>query len=480
MKIFKYSLLLAFAAVFNYCFAQTPQQIYRKPLSEVLSSVAGNYHVKIIYPGIKAEKINVDYSSWRASTDLNNTLHKILLPLDLGFEQLNDSTIRITRYEYYRRPEEEGEKELERLLATYKNAEEFDRRKEYLKNCLLTTTGINLSRARPALNSIHTSKRKMNGYTVENIAFESFPGYFVTGNLYMPAKIKGNAPVILCPHGHFYGKDNSVDDDSAGRFRADMQYRCAMLARMGAIVFGYDMYSWGESLLQTGSAASHENGEVMPIQTWNSIRVVDFLLSLPNADKNKVGVTGASGGGTQTILVSALDDRVKASAPIVMVSSCFYGGCPCESGLPIHDACGKQRTNNVEIAALTCPRPQLLVSDGNDWTRTVPKFDFAYLQKIYGYYGKEADIRNVHLPNDEHDYGYTKRVPMYNFFADSFGLNLENIKDKQGIIDESTCKLLSNKELRVFAKQQLPEQAVTGHENIVKSFKEFFATTGSH
>jgi hypothetical protein len=109
--------------------------------------------------------------------------------------------------------------------------------------------------------------------------------------------------------------------------------------------------------------------------------------------------------------MTALDDRIKLSAPVVSVSSYFYGGCPCESGMPVHQCGGG--TDNVELAAMAAPRPQLLVSDGQDWTANMPEHDFPYLKKMYGYYGAENMVENVHLPSEGHDFGPSKRFPLY-------------------------------------------------------------------
>jgi dienelactone hydrolase len=463
--------VLLFAA--SLCKAQQPQDVYKKPLKEVLADVEKTFHVKLKYDEKSIQNVNVNYATWRFTSDVKNTLENILKPLDFVYRETGKNTYEITEYEYYRRTEEEGRKHLAELLAAYPNADAFNKRKKELQTCISNALGITNLAKRTALNAVSRNKVVMDGYTVENVAFESIPGYFVTGTLYRPTKGKGPFPVIINPHGHFFNpQDPSIAKDS-GRYRADMQYRCASLAKMGAITFNYDMYAWGESALMTGGPSYHETGFAESIQTWNSIRALDFLLSLPGADKTRVGVTGASGGGTQTILVAALDDRITASVPVVMVSSSFYGGCPCESGLPIHDECNGHKTNNAEIAAMIAPRPLLVISDGDDWTKSVPGTDYPYLQKVYGFYGKGTNVESVYLPDDKHDYGITKRVPMYKFFAKTFGLDLKAISGKNGNIDESGITIQQNKDLLVFNKDfPLPANALKTHEEIVSVFKE--------
>ncbi len=471
-KSIQYVLMVFIFTSFFVCQAQQAEDVYKKPLKEVLVDVEKTYHVKLIYDDKNVKEMNVNYATWRFTSNVKSTLDNILEPLDLTYHKSGKDTYEITPYEYYRRSEAEGKKHLDELLAAYPNADAFDKRKKDLRVCILKALGINEFAKRTALNPIIRSRILMNGYSVENVAFESIPGYFVAGTLYKPANGKGPFPVILCPHGHFYNeKDPSISMDS-GRYRPDMQYRCAGLAKMGAIVLNYDMYSWGESALQTGNYSFHNTGFSASIQTWNSIRALDFLLSLPDADKSRVGVTGASGGGTQTILISALDGRVTVSVPVVMVSSSFYGGCQCESGLPIHDECNGHRTNNAEIAALVAPRPLLVISDGSDWTQSVPGTDYPYLKKVYNFYGKDTNVESVYLPNDHHDYGITKRVPMYKFFAKTFGLNLKAITGKNGNIDESSITVQKNKDMLVFGKDPLPPNALRSHKDIIRAFKE--------
>jgi hypothetical protein len=310
-----------------------------------------------------------------------------------------------------------------------------------------------LSRSNIGKPIIH-SRRVMDGYTVENVAFESLPGFYVTGNLYRPtAKLKSYAG-ILSPHGHWR--------NPFGRFQEQIQQRCATLARMGAIVFVWDMIGQGDS-----KQCGHDLKKGVKLQTINSSKALDFLLSLPGVDPNRIGITGESGGGTQTFLLSALDPRIKVSVPCVMVSAHFFGGCTCESGMPIHKK-GDFQTNNVEIASLMAPRPTMLISDGDDWTRNTPEVEFPHMQHIYSLYGKKQNIEYVHLPDEKHDYGPSKRNAMYPFLAKHLGLDLNRVKGANGLVDESATTVLEQKDLEVFNDlHPRPSNAVMGNDAVL-------------
>ncbi|MBE9464903.1 alpha/beta hydrolase family protein [Dyadobacter subterraneus] len=309
--------------------------------------------------------------------------------------------------------------------------------------------------AKPKSIPIIHSKRTMDGYTIENVAFESLPGVYVTGNLYRPIKKQKSYAGILCPHGH--------GENPHGRFREQTQKRCATLARMGAVVFVVDMVGQGDA-----KQTEHKFSKALKLNTIDNIRALDFLISQPGVDAERIGVTGESGGGTQTFLLAALDQRVKVSAPTVMVSAHFFGGCVCESGMSIHKK-GDFQTNNVEIAALTAPRPMLLTSDGGDWTKNTPEVEFPFIQNIYSLYGKKSEVENVHLADEKHDYGPSKRKAMYVFMAKHLNLDLKSVLDAQGNIDENPSKVLDQKDLEVFnTAHPRPASAIMGDEAVLK------------
>ena len=459
-------LLIFFTAFFVNAIAQTQQDIYKKPLREVLTDIEKKYKIKLQYSENLVKDVVVMYPTWRYRTDTELTLTNILMPLDMVFQKTADNTYQVTKYNYYQRPVTEGKKDLDRLLTLYPSVSLWEQRKAELRKCFFEQAGLSPMPRTTPLNPIYTPVRKYDGYTVQNVGIETLPGVYLCGSLYRPSKGKGPFPAVLSPHGHF----NSPDLNLNGRYRPDQQYRCAMLARMGAVVFSYEMFAYGESLLQVAKE-DHRTVLAMTMQTLNSIRVLDFLTSLKYVDSERIGVTGESGGGTQTFLLTALDDRVTVSVPVVMVSSYYHGGCTCESGLPIH-SCSDVGTNNAEIAAMASPRPMLVISDGNDWTQHVPVIEFPYLQKVYGLYGRKDNVENVHLANEGHDYGVNKRLGLYDFMARHLGLNISAVKDKTGKIDESKVTIENYEALLVFGKEgKLPPTAIKGSDEIKRVLK---------
>ena len=349
--------------------------------------------------------------------------------------------------------EEQGASALKTFASTYHDRAGWEVRAAMIRKGL--REGMNLP-AKPKfapLQPIQHSLRKMNGYTVENVAFESLPGLFVTGNLYKPLNTTGKSPGILCSHGHGAELNN--------RLMEYTQQRCATLARMGAVVFAYDMLGYGDS-----KQSDHKISNALTLQTLNGIRSLDFLTSLPDVDTTRIAMSGESGGGTQTFLLTALDSRIKVSVPVVMVSAHFFGGCTCESGMPIHKRPTHQ-TSNVEIAALAAPRPLLLISDGKDWTKNTPEVEFPYVQNIYSYYGAKDRVENVHLPTEGHDYGPSKRAAAYQFLAKHLTLDLNRVL-KNGQVDETPNTILDPTALQVFnAEHPRPARALVGDKAVM-------------
>jgi dienelactone hydrolase len=155
---------------------------------------------------------------------------------------------------------------------------------------------------------------------------------------------------------------------------------------------------------------------VMGLQMLNAVRGLDFLLSLPEVDPQRVAVTGASGGGTQTMMLAAIDDRIKLSFPVVMVSTAMQGGCTCENASLL-----RVNTGNVEFAALFAPKPQGMNS-ANDWTKEMATKGFPELRQLYAAHGKQNNVflqRGEHFP---HNYNAVTRSAFYTFLNKHFKL----------------------------------------------------------
>lgn len=319
----------------------------------------------------------------------------------------------------------------------------------------------------PQSRCSQTIERK-EGYTIENLALEVLPGVWVMGNLYRPTEVSAakKLPAILSAQGH----GRLEPSESAARFEQSGQVRSAILAKMGAVVYNYDMFGSGESGLHFGYEV-HRTGMAQAIQTLTSMRIIDYLQSLPYVDSSRIAMTGCSGGGTQTFLATAVDSRIAVSVPVVQVSCFFPGGCPCESGRPIHLMCDPI-SNNAEITAMAAPRPLLVVSDGGDWTRTVDQVEFPFIQRIYSFYGKEGLTENVHLPDENHDFGPNKQIAMFDFMVKHLGLDPSSVKDARAAYAFDAIQPVTWEKLLVFPEGKLPLGHITSIAQIYESMQQ--------
>ena len=305
--------------------------------------------------------------------------------------------------------------------------EAWAKRADEVRTQMRVALGIWPEPTRTPLNAVVHGKIEGDGYTIEKVYFESMPGFFVTGSLFRP-RTPGQHPAVLCPHGHWKDARFMVRDDaemkkeldSGGeRFpeagRSMFQSLGIQLARMGIVAFVYDMLGNSDSQQISFELAHHfakqrpemnttENWglfspqaeahaqSIAGLQTWNSMRIIDFLVSLPDVDPLRIGCTGASGGGTQTMLLSAVDSRVTVECPAVMVSTAMQGGCTCENASLL-----RVGTGNIEFAALFAPKP-LGMTAANDWTKEMETKGFPELQKHYALHGRAAECDAVGAP----------------------------------------------------------------------------------
>jgi hypothetical protein len=353
----------------------------------------------------------------------------------------------------------QGQAVLEAALAQFPDAAAWEQYRSHVRRRIQEAVGLQPWPRRTPLHARSHSLRHYDGYSVENVAFESVPGYFVTGNLYRPRQTQGRVPAVLNTHGHTPRVTGPDDYARHGRFRPDAQARAALLARQGAVVLAIDMFGYGDSIEQVGQDA-HRSPLAMTIQLWNARRALDYLEELAEVDPQRIAVTGESGGGTQAFLLTAVDDRVAVSVPVVMVSSYFFGGCPCESGRPIHRS-DDHFVSNAMLAAFAVPRPQLVISNGKDWTRHVPEIEYPFLREVYRRFGAVDQVANVHLPDEGHDYGPSKRAAALAFLATHLGLEPPPRGNDPRQLDERAVTVEPPERMRVFtAAYPLPDHAL--------------------
>ena len=432
--------------------AQTFETQFSKPLNQVLSEIANRFQVKIKYDADTTGKV-VPYADFRIRPySVEESLTNVLSLFDYKFAKQDEKTYKIKVFEYPRRTPDDGTKLLAYLSTLYKDTTDWNPRKATLKKEVRELLQIDPAlakrvQAKPILSKI----RKFGGYTVQNFALETLPGLYVNGSIYSPAS-KGKHAVILCPNGHWAG----------GRYNSDEQTRFSTLARMGAVCVSYDLFGWGESALQvTGTA--HRTSAAHIIQIMNGISILDYMLTRKDIDPKRVGANGGSGGGSQVVLLSVLDDRFTAACPTVNLASHFDGGCPCESGMPIQLAAGG--TCNPELMATFAPKPVCVISDGGDWTASVPTLEYPYLQRMYGFYNAANKVSNVHLPNEKHDFGVNKRAAVYQFFASVFNLDSKMIDEKKVTIEPENAMYSFGEK-----GEKMPINAIREYKQLEKYF----------
>jgi dienelactone hydrolase len=336
-------------------------------------------------------------------------------------------------------------------FAGYRGKEEWLDRAARLKKQILTGAGLWPAPAKTPIKATIFGKVDRGDHTVEKVFFESYPGFYVTGNLYRPKNVTGKAPAVLCPHGHWtYGRLENQQLNSGPA-------RAASFARQGYVAFSYDMVGYNDSAaISHRFAAGHRENIVdrealwsvnlLGLQLWNSIRSVDFLLTLPEVDPERIACTGESGGGTQTFLLAAVDDRVKLSAPVNMVSFLMQGGSVCENAPNL-----RIDTNNVEIASLMAPRPMMLVSATGDWTRNMMTSEYHAVRGVYKLFDAEDKLTAIQI-DAAHNYNQPSREAVYGWFAHWFLGRAETTP-----INERGASVASINDLLVFAGRPRPE-----------------------
>lgn len=343
-------------------------------------------------------------------------------------------------------------------------AAQWRERSRAIREQILVSSGLWPMPEKPPLREIIFGKIVRDGYSVEKVYFQSYPGFYLAGNLYRPVgKGPGPFPGILNPHGHW--EHGRLEDIKIGSIPG----RCINFAKQGMVAFSYDMVGFNDtrfpdsprgpdfsdshrSFSSNGPAAQLWSVTLMGLQTWDSIRALDFLVSLPDVDPHRLACTGASGGGTQTFMLGAIDDRLAAQAPVVMVSHTMQGGCVCENmpGLRVE-------YSNMEIAAAAAPRPQILVADNTDWTKTTMTVEGPAIEHIYQLLQASEKLRYVSF-EAVHNYNQASREAVYQWFDHWL------LSQPDQPVAEPPFRKEADADLIVFPDGKLPGDAVSQGE----------------
>lgn len=382
--------------------------------------------------------------------------------------------------------------------------DDWEQRARRLRTRVAMATGLHPMLPRGPVDATIHSPVDRDGFQIEKVYFESIPGHFVTGLLFRPTgenlakglNEDGKRPAVLCPHGHG-GRMMRNDSDTMNRLieSGDEMHlesgsmpkiaRCATLARMGCVSFIFDMVGYADSVQLSHSFANrrHETREeevvaagtepelffstaadarlqsIYGLQTYNALRSFDFLASMEDIDLNRLAVTGGSGGGTQTIMLGALEPRVAVSFPNGMVSTSMQGGCACENACLL-----RIDTGNVELAALMAPKPMGMTA-ADDWTVDMMHDGYPELRQLYTMLGEPENVLCESLVQFKHNYNYVTRRIMYGWMNEHLRLGLETP------IVETDFPALTEEEGAVWNEQHpAPDVRGPDHEQQVLSW----------
>jgi len=274
-----------------------------------------------------------------------------------------------------------------------RQGKKFKLRQETLRSDLRRCVGLFWMPKRVPLDVHQSDPIDHGGCTIRRVAYQLWPQVYSSGLLYVPKELPERpAPAVLCPHGHW--RD--------GNAHPEVQRRCLALAKLGYVVFSSTQHHYEDPAL----GISHQT-----LMIWNNIRALDLLESLPEVDAKRIGCTGGSGGGLQTQMLVALDDRVKAAT--IAGLTCDYreivfpgrAHCRCNHFPDI-----MRHTDEPELAALGLPTPVQFLTM-NDWTRSFEKNNYPTVRRLYEANGLAGHTDCKYWPTG-HSYDKPKRERM--------------------------------------------------------------------
>ena len=354
----------------------------------------------ILIPVRSQDDVNL-FDFWKYYSDAENAMYKT--SCSLAFQQL---------------------KERKEVIAQLHTESDYLKRQETVKDKLLKLIGPFPEKT--PLNARVTGVIRKPGYRVEKVIFESVPGYYVTAALFLPEKRKGKAPAVIYASGH-----------TENGFRSETyQHIIINLVKKGFIVLAFDPVGQGERLQyyderegksRFGPTTEHSYPGAQcyisgysPTKyfIWDGIRSVDYLLSRNEVDPERIGMTGRSGGGTQTAFTAAVDDRILAAAPECFITSMEYvlksiGPQDAEQNLYHMFSEGIDHADLLEVRA---PRPGLMITTTRDFFSIQGARET--FKEVGQYYQALGGGDQIHMVEDDDVHASTKknREAMYAFF----------------------------------------------------------------
>jgi dienelactone hydrolase len=353
-----------------------------------------------VLPGTAQDDVNL-FGYWKFYSDVENTQYKYFCNEAFGLIEKREAEI-----------------------ATLKTKDDWIKRQKKVRSTLTRIVGKFPEKT--PLNARVTGVLQRDGYRVEKLIYESLPGYYVPAALFIPDNLKGKAPAILNAIGH-----------STASFRRDLyQHVIINFVKKGFVVLTYDQIGQGERLQYydetTGkskypSTTEHSYPGAQCFITgysparyfiWDGIRGIDYLLSRPEVDPDRIGMTGLSGGGTSTTFVGAFDDRIVATAPTCFVTnykSLFKSIGPQDAEQNIYHllSAGLDHPDFMEVRA---PKPTLMVTTTRDFfSIDGARETFAEAKKAYRAFGDETLLQ---MTEGDRGHGFIKNnnEAMFAFF----------------------------------------------------------------
>ncbi|MHC4753035.1 MAG: alpha/beta hydrolase family protein [Planctomycetota bacterium] len=336
-------------------------------------------------------------------------------------------------------------------LADIKTLKDWEAKRLVYRKQLFEMLGLEPLPDKTDLKPVITGKVEHEAFTVEKVHYQSRPGLYVTGNLYIPKGLEKSAPTILYVCGHSAG----VKDDIRYGNKAPYQHHPAWFARHGYVCFIFDTVHRGEiEGIHHGTYRykmwwwNSRGYTPAGLEAWNCIRALDYLETRKEVDKERIGVTGISGGGAYSWWISALDERIKVAVPVAgitdlqnhIIDGCVEGHCDCM--FLVHT----YRWDYPLVAALVAPRPLLISNSDKD--RIFPLDGVMRLhekvRRIYRLYNAEKNL-GLHITEGPHKDTQQTRVHTFSWFN-------RFLKDEDPLIDEPAVPFFQWPQLKVFDK----------------------------